>query len=169
MKVIDLGLVDYREAYQTQKKMVQAVIDGHEPVLFSCQHPLVLTMGRMTKQDSLLVDALDLEKQAVTIEKIDRGGDITLHNPGQLVMYPIFNLKNYRQDLKWFLNELEQIVIDSLENFGVSTHRHELNTGVWIESQKICSMGIGVKKWVTYHGLGLNINNQLNDFFSFSQ
>lgn len=164
INVIDLGLVNYKEAYSFQKENVLRVLDGQSQKLIFCQHPLVLTMGRMTKENSLLADMALLQKKDIQIEKIDRGGDITLHNEGQLIAYPIFDLNNYRKDLKWYLHQLEDAVIGTLDHFGLKSGRNDLNTGVWIDQRKICSMGIGVKKWVTYHGIGLNINNDLNDF-----
>ena len=157
-KIVDLGLVKYQEAYDIQKEYVAQVQSGGDDVLIFCEHPTVLTMGRMAHEEHIFC------KDEVDIVYIDRGGDITLHAPGQLVIYPILNLKHHGQDLKLYLRKLEGITIDALKEFGVEGRREEDKTGVWVKDKKIVSMGIGVKKWVSFHGVGLNVNTDLNLF-----
>jgi lipoyl(octanoyl) transferase len=101
----------------------------------------------------------------VKVIDIDRGGDVTLHNPGQMVGYPIFNLSSYKEDLHWFLREIEQTIIDLTSVFGIESARVEGMTGVWVESKrKICAMGMHCSRWVTYHGFALNVNNNVGEF-----
>ncbi|MBF0484755.1 MAG: lipoyl(octanoyl) transferase LipB [Candidatus Omnitrophica bacterium] len=161
---IDWGVVDYAEAYQRQKELVKNVIKGGPQKLIVCEHPAVLTCGRTTKIDSLLAPGSVLEKQGIPVIKVDRGGDITLHSPGQLVIYPIFNLGFYRRDLHVFLRKLEQTIIDLLSGFGIVANRIPDRTGVWVGGKKIASIGIGVSKWVSYHGVGFNFATDLSLF-----
>lgn len=160
----DWGLIGYLEAYQRQKDLVNRVIAGESPRLILCEHPAVLTMGRMTKPENLLWTAESIKAQGVDVISVDRGGDVTLHAPGQLVVYPILNLSDRGRDLKVFLEELEQVVIDLLKEFDILAGSIEGQRGVWVGKDKIASIGIGVRKWVSYHGLGLNVNTDLKLF-----
>lgn len=160
----DWGLIDYREAYTRQKVLVNRVIGGENPHLILCEHPAVLTVGRMTKPDSLLWSAERIQSAGVSVVPIDRGGDVTLHAPGQLVVYPIFNLNDRRRDLKVFLEQLEEVVIDLLKEFDILAGSMSGQRGVWVGKNKIASIGIGVRKWVSYHGVGLNVNTDLGLF-----
>lgn len=157
----DWGLIPYQEAFVRQKELVSRVINGEEPHLVICEHPAVLTIGRMTKPDSLLWSPNDIKEAGVEVASIDRGGDITLHAPGQLVVYPIFDLNDRGRDLKLFLEELEEVVIDLLTDFGILAGSIDGQRGVWVGREKIASIGIGVRKWVSYHGVGLNVNTDL--------
>ncbi len=160
----DWGLIDYRDAYERQKKLAQEVGRGHDSCLVLCEHPPVLTLGRLASKNNILAPGDVLARQGMDVLEIDRGGDVTLHGPGQLVAYPIMDLKNYRRDLKWFLFKLEQVAIDFLKDFDILTCRYAGRTGVWIESKKIASIGVGAKHWVTFHGLAVNINTDLQLF-----
>ena len=160
-QISDLGLIDYKTAYDIQKSAVLDVISGSPQKLFFCEHKSILTLGRLTKKENLLTSESELKSRGVEVVSIDRGGDITLHCPGQLICYPIFDLDHYGKDLKAFLSQLEQVVIDLLSEFGIVATRFEGRTGVWVKNKKICSLGIGVKKWVTFHGVGLNVNSDL--------
>lgn len=160
----DWGLLDYQEAYARQKALVNRVIAGENPHLVLCEHPAVLTVGRMTKADSILWPAENIKAAGVSVVSIDRGGDITLHAPGQLVVYPIFNLNDRGRDLKIFLEDLEQVVIDLLKEFDILAGSIQGQRGVWTGKDKIASIGIGVRKWVSYHGVGLNVNTDLSLF-----
>jgi len=162
--VEDWGLIHYAQAYQRQKELVSRVIAGDSQRLIFCEHPPVLTLGRMTKPDSIIWNKDDITARGVAIVPIDRGGDITLHAPGQLVVYPIFNLNEYGRDLKVFLEKLEHVVIDLLKEFDILAVSLDGQRGVWTGRDKICSMGIGVRKWVSYHGIGLNVNTDLTLF-----
>ncbi len=160
----DWGLIPYQNAFARQKELVSRVISGAGPHLVVCEHPPVLTVGRMTKPDSLLWSLKDIKASGVEVASIDRGGDITLHAPGQLVVYPIFDLNDRGRDLKLFLVELEEVVIDLLTDFGILAGSIDGQRGVWVGRDKIASIGIGVRKWVSYHGIGLNVNTDLSLF-----
>jgi lipoate-protein ligase B len=163
LTVENLGVISYDEAYQIQQKRVGEVIRGRGASLFFCEHPLVVTQGRLSDQQNILSEKL-IQEQGGSIKSIDRGGDVTLHAPGQLVIYPIIDLHFVGKDLKAYLHNLEQVTIDLLASFGIVAGRFSSRTGVWIKEKKIASMGIGVKKWVAYHGIGLNVNTDLSLF-----
>ncbi|MCA9405915.1 MAG: lipoyl(octanoyl) transferase LipB [Candidatus Omnitrophica bacterium] len=164
-RIRDLGLIEYQDAYEIQKEYAAKVADGHPDTLLFCEHPTVLTLGRMTKKDSILWSSQELEKNNVQVLPIDRGGDVTLHAPGQLVVYSIFDLNYHGKNLHEYLRNLEQVGIALLDGFDIVANRHPEQTGVWIKHKKIMSIGIGVRKWVSYHGIGLNVNTDL-DYFS---
>ncbi len=161
----DLGLIEYEKAYQIQKLCVEEVLKGNPQSLIICEHPCVVTLGRLAKEENLLIPHQDIEKKKVKILPIDRGGDITLHSPGQLVIYPILNLKNYGMDLKKYLFHLEQVAIDFLRDFDILACRKLQQTGVWVGKDKVASIGIGVKRWISFHGMAINVNTDL-DLFS---
>ncbi len=159
----DLGLIDYEKAWAVQKKTVEQVIAGQPSTVLLCEHPTVLTLGRLGKTENILYSREELEKRNISLLRIDRGGEVTLHAPGQLVVYPIINLNNGR-DLKSYLIKLEQVTIDLLQDFGIVATRIAGQRGIWVQDNKLASIGIGVRKWVTYHGLGINVNTDLNLF-----
>ncbi len=162
LEIRDLELISYAEAYKIQMKTVNEVIGGERNTLLLCEHPAVLTLGRMAAEQNILVSLEELSKRKVELIKIDRGGEVTLHNPGQLVVYPILNLNEYGRDLKAYLHQLEQVAIDLLGDFDILARRIEGQRGVWAGNRKIASIGIGVKKWVSYHGIAINVCNDLN-------
>jgi lipoyl(octanoyl) transferase len=162
--VQDWGLIHYAEAYARQKECVEKVMAGAEDHLILCEHLPVLTLGRMTNPDSLLYQRQDIEKRGVAILKVDRGGDVTLHAPGQLVVYPIFNLNNRGKNLKAYMERLEELAVDLLKNFGILAKSIPGKRGVFVGPDKIISIGVGVRKWVSYHGLGINVNTDLSLF-----
>jgi lipoyl(octanoyl) transferase len=164
LTVEDWGLIGYADAFERQKRCVQEVLAGADDRLVLCEHPAVLTLGRMTHPDSLLLGRQAIEKQGVVIVNADRGGDVTLHAPGQLVVYPIFNLNKQDKNLKVFMERLEEVAVDLLRNFGILAISISGNRGVFAGPDKIVSIGIGVRKWVTYHGLGINVNTDLSLF-----
>ena len=122
--VEDWGLVDYADALLRQKGCVQAVINGAEDRLILCEHPPVLTLGRMTNPDSLLYQRQEIQERGVMIANVDRGGDVTLHAPGQLIVYPIFNLNKHGKDLKTYMEKLEEVAVDLLKNFWYIGNKH---------------------------------------------
>ncbi len=162
--VKDLKHIDYFSAYKVQKETVLSVIAGENDVLILCEHDAVLTLGRIATEKNFLFTKEDIEKKGVTIARIDRGGEVTFHGPGQLVAYPIFNLNHQGRDLRVFLSKLEQVAIDFLKDFDIVAHRQEGQRGVWAGKDKIASIGVGVKKWVSFHGLAININTDLSYF-----
>jgi lipoate-protein ligase B len=164
--VVDLGLVDYDEALAFQRDVAAARIDGRVPedVLILCEHPPVVTMGRSAKASNLLVPEPLLAARGIQLREVERGGDITLHAPGQLVGYPIVDLKRHKQDLHWYLRQVEQVLIDALGTLGITAGRREKLTGVWVEDRKIASIGVHARSWVTWHGFALNVSTDLSLF-----
>jgi len=163
-KVTDLGIVRYIQAYQLQKKVLTKAIAQASCEIFLCEHYPVITLGRLANENNILLDSKEIAEKGIEIRKIDRGGDVTFHAPGQLVVYPIFYLDHFGKDLKLFISNLEQVIIDLLGYFGVLASRLKDHTGVWVGSKKIASVGIGVQKWVSFHGFALNVSICLEDF-----
>jgi lipoate-protein ligase B len=166
MRVIDLGLVAFDRAQEFQKKIVKDVIEGRSgATLITCEHPPVITYGRRSNRMNILADEATLKRAEVSVCFADRGGDVTFHGPGQLVLYPIIDLREHGKDLDFYLRCLEQAVIDALrQNFGLNAYRRAYQTGVWVGPSKVASIGVGVKHWVTYHGLAVNIMTNMDYF-----
>jgi lipoate-protein ligase B len=163
--IIDLGLVDYEKAYEIQKGLVKRRRLGEvEDSVILAEHKSVFTIGRTGKRENLLVSEGDLSKMGISLLCADRGGDITFHGPGQLVIYPIFDLKRRKTDLHRYLRDLETVCIDFLRQYSIQGGRVVGRTGVWIHDKKVCSIGIGASDWVTYHGMAVNINVDLRFF-----
>lgn len=160
----DLGLISYEEAYNLQRHYVDGRLKGGAQTLLLCEHPTTLTLGRLANEKHLLVEKDELVSRRINVFSIDRGGDITLHAPGQLVIYPILDLKNHGKDLRSYLRQLEQVAIDFLEGFGIVASRFPRQTGVWVGKKKIVSIGIGVRKWISFHGLAVNVSTDLKLF-----
>ncbi len=164
-KIFDWGMLDYSDAWQRQKDLHHKVVeDDKSHALVLCEHPAVLTLGSIARRENILFSEKDLEEKGVKVFKIDRGGEVTLHSPGQLVVYPIFNLKYLGKDLRAYLKQLEQVAIDLLQEFDIVANSISSRRGVWVGDKKIGSIGVGVKKWVSFHGLALNVNNDLGLF-----
>ena len=166
LEIQDWGLIDYLEAWERQKQIASDIIKNRNRNVFVvCEHPTVITVGRAGKQENILLPTKFLESKGINVVYNDRGGDVTLHNPGQLVGYPIFNLYDYKTDLHWFLREIENAIIELLASFNIMGERVEGLTGVWIERErKICAIGLHCSQWVTSHGFALNVCNNLNEF-----
>ncbi|NQT90896.1 MAG: lipoyl(octanoyl) transferase LipB [Candidatus Omnitrophica bacterium] len=164
-KSIDLGLTDFREAYKFQRQCLEEVKSGSSAgFLLFTEHRPVFTMGRFAKRDNLLIDEETAKARGIDIVKTDRGGDITFHGPGQMVAYPVFDLKKGIKDVHRFLSMLEDVAISCLKEFGIPSHRIKGRTGAWTDKGKIASIGIGVSKWVTFHGIAINANVDLDYF-----
>ena len=163
--VLNLGPRDYLNVYNLQKKLVNKRIKGEIPdVLILNEHNPVFTIGRRGGKGSILASKEELKKRGIKIYEIDRGGDIIYHGPGQLVGYPIMNLKSKGKDIHLYLRNLEEVIIRLLKDYGVQSKRIEGHTGVWVENEKIAAIGIGVKRWVSFHGFCLNVNPNLSYF-----
>ncbi len=160
----DWGMVDYTIAYQRQKQTVESVIAGEPGRLVFCEHPPVLTLGRLFKEGSLLYTKEEIKQRGVDLQTVDRGGDVTLHAPRQLVVYVVLNLTFFERNLKTYLEKLEQVAVDLLKDFGILAVSIPGKRGVFVKADKIISIGIGVRKWVSYHGLGINVNTDLSLF-----
>lgn len=165
-RIIDLGKTSYKDAYDFQRRIVDEVrFKLSSQHLILCEHFPVITLGRSGKTENLLVDNQTLKKEGIDFFKIDRGGDITAHEPGQLTIYPIFNLKARKEpDIHLYLNNLENVILDTLFDFGLKPKTIKHKRGIWIKNKKIASIGIGVSHWITYHGLSINVNNNLRTF-----
>ncbi|MFB0527930.1 MAG: lipoyl(octanoyl) transferase LipB [bacterium] len=164
-KVLDIGLVNYEKAYYLQKRLHEFRRQGRiDDILILLEHEPVVTMGRRGKRDNILVSDELLESKGIRVFEIDRGGDVTLHCPGQLVGYPIIDLKIHGKNIHKYLRNLEEVIIRSLKVYGIDGQRIENHTGVWVGGRKIASIGIGIKGWVTFHGFSLNINSDMSYF-----
>jgi len=165
--ILDLGLVKYDYADGIQRGILEEVKTNiRKDTLILAEFFPVFTKGRKGSMDSLLVSADFLKEMRIDFQAVDRGGDITFHNPGQLIAYPIFNLSGIKKDLEWYLRTLEEIIIRTLLEYGICAGRKAGFTGAWVGDKKIASIGIGVSRWVSYHGISVNVNNDLS-FFDF--
>lgn len=160
MRVMDLGLLDYRQAWDTQKQVLAERLAGTvEDTLILVEHPPVYTLGRRRQAASHVLAPGD-----VPVIQVERGGDVTWHGPGQLVAYPIVALPEGHRDLHAYMHALEEAVIRTCAAFGVQAGTNPRNTGVWVQERKLCSIGIHCRRWVTWHGLALNVNPDLSYF-----
>ncbi len=163
--VYKLGRVPYQKALDLQLCLLDRRRKGEiEDTLLLLEHPPTFTTGRSGNMDNLLAARDVLSKKGIHFEVISRGGDITFHGPGQLVGYPILDLNNMGRDIHKYLRNLEETIIVALANYGIPARRIEGVTGVWAKRHKIASIGVGVKRWITYHGFALNVNTDLSYF-----
>jgi lipoate-protein ligase B len=164
--VIDLGLRSYAEALSFQRELAAARIDRRvdRDVLVLVEHPPVITLGRSTKAGNLLASSDDLAKRNVELFEVERGGDVTFHGPGQLVGYPIVDLTGHKQDLHWYLRQVEEVLIRAVAPFGVTADRNPGKTGIWTNGRKLASIGVHARQWVTWHGFALNVTTDLSYF-----
>ncbi len=180
---IDWNLIDYQEAWDKQEAILKQKVDTKlverelpneaksvlSNELIFCEHPHVYTLGKSGSLDNLLLNESDLKQADATFYKINRGGDITYHGPGQLVAYPILDLEQFFTDIHKYLRYLEEAVINTIAFYGIKGGRYEGYTGVWIDAdkpsaRKICAMGVRCSRWITMHGLALNVNTDLAYF-----
>lgn len=181
VKLKDLGLKDYKETWDYQEELFKAILDikiknrreGTQldtPNHFlMVEHPHVFTLGKSGDMENLLVDQDQLAKKGASFYKINRGGDITYHGPGQIVGYPILDLDNFFTDIHKYLRLLEEMVILTMAEYGLKGERSKGETGVWMDvgtpfARKICAMGVRASRWVTMHGFALNVNADLGYF-----
>jgi len=181
VEYIDWGLIDYQEAWDKQNEIFSQIValkgqnrtnhtDLETPnYLIFCEHPHVYTLGKSGHQDNLLLDEAGLKEKEATYYKINRGGDITYHGPGQIVGYPILDLDNFFTDIHLYLRTLEEAVILTLKDYGIIAGRYPGYTGVWLDAdndkaRKICALGVRCSRWVTMHGFAFNVNANLDYF-----
>ncbi len=166
LKLIDLGRRSYDETWALQKDLHgRTVADPTAPAhLVLVEHPPVITLGRRADKAHVLQSPAELERRGVQLRKVDRGGDVTYHGPGQLVVYPIMRLSGARRDVHGYFRSMEGVVIGLLGEYGIPAGRQPGLTGVWVGDDKICAMGVAIKRWITYHGLALNVNTDLDRF-----
>jgi lipoyl(octanoyl) transferase len=180
----DLGLIDYKQAWDLQEEIFSEIVNSkianrnlppedqkHFPhQLLFCEHPHVYTLGKSGHEDNLLKNAEELKEIHATYYKINRGGDITYHGPGQIVGYPIFDLDHFFTDIHKYLRYLEEAIILTLADYGIVGGRYPEYTGVWLDAddddkaRKICAMGVRCSRWVTMHGFAFNVNTDLTYF-----
>jgi len=160
-----LGLIDYIEAYNLQRELLRKRLDGEiTDTLLLAEHPPTLTIGKSGKLENVLVSQEELAQNGVPLFFVDRGGDVTYHGPGQLVGYPIINLKGRRRDLHRYVHDLEEVIIRTLNAFSISAGRDGGHAGVWVRGEEIAAIGLRVIKWVSMHGFALNVNTNLDHF-----
>lgn len=180
----DLGLIDYKECWDYQEQLLQEIVSIKSqnrilPVneqlptssyLLFCEHPHVYTLGKSGSEKNLLLNENSLKEKNVSYYKINRGGDITYHGPGQIVGYPILDLDNFFTDIHKYLRFLEEVIMLTLKDYGIESGRIEGLTGVWLDyldkakARKICAMGVRTSRWVTMHGFAFNVNSDLSYF-----
>lgn len=160
------GLTDYGEALELQRGLARARVNHElsEDLLLLLEHPRVITLGRGARALNVVATSDELGRRGVEVHEVERGGDVTYHGPGQLVGYPIIDLRQHKQDLHWYLRRLEEVLIRTLGEYGVIGRRVPGYTGVWVEDRKIASIGVHVTRWVTFHGFALNVSTRLEDF-----
>jgi len=178
----NLGLIDYKNAWDYQEELFQKVVSVKQEnrkskinraspnFLLFCEHQHVYTLGKSGKESNLLINEEFLKSKGASLYKINRGGDITYHGPGQVVGYPILDLDNFGLSIKSYIHNLEEVIIQTLKHFGIGSSRSEGATGVWldandaIKARKICAMGVRTSHWVSMHGFALNVNTDLSYF-----
>jgi len=165
MRYIDIGITKYVDAYRFQREILDEVADGvSDNTLLITEHYPIITIGRKGSWDNILKPVDFLKAKGIEILNVDRGGDVTYHCPGQLVAYPIFRLEDGAKDIHRFLDFLEEVGISFLARYGVDAATRPGLRGIWVGRKKIVSIGIGVKKWVTYHGMAINIAPDMEAF-----
>lgn len=163
LDVIDLGICPYGSAWDIQKDLHTKRVAGKIPdTLILVEHTHVYTLGKNANAGHLIASQDYLKTKGIEIYNVDRGGDITYHGPGQLVGYPIFNLKDHKESVAWYVHTIEQVLIDLLAVYTISAKRIEKLTGVWVDDRKIAAIGMRVSKWVTMHGFALNVSTDLS-------
>jgi lipoate-protein ligase B len=157
--------VPYGEALELQRRILSAKIDGDFPdTLLLLEHPPVITLGRRGKEENIRVCQDTLQSQGIDVYRVERGGDVTYHGPGQIVGYPIFALSNYGKDVPQFVSSLEEVIIRVCQDLGIEAARRSLNRGVWVGEKKIASIGLAVRRWISFHGFALNGAPNMNHF-----
>jgi lipoyl(octanoyl) transferase len=163
--VRDLNVIAYDKALALQRQTVERLQAGMgDEMLYLLEHPHVITLGRNATTGSLLASTELLRQRGVTVVETDRGGDITYHGPGQLVGYPILKLEEGRRDIRRYVTDLEEALLQTLAEFGIEGRRDSVHRGVWVDGKKIASVGIRISRWVTSHGFALNVNTDLSYF-----
>jgi lipoyl(octanoyl) transferase len=164
--VYDLGQQPYARVLELQRHLARRRISGEmeDDLLLLVEHEPVVTLGRSTHPQSLPLSAAALAEKGIEVYEVERGGDVTFHGPGQLVGYPILDLRAHREDLHWYLRSLETALIAGLDTLGIAAGPNPGLTGVWSRGRKIASIGIHVKQWITYHGFALNVSTDLSYF-----
>ena len=163
--IIDLGLMDYEKAWNLQHQLWSRRAEGELPdLLLILEHPHVITLGRRGNRSHLKVSPEILKEMNIPVFHVERGGDITYHGPGQMVVYPILDLKDYGYRLIRYVDQLEEVILCVLKDFGIGGEKDSRNRGVWAKGNKIASIGVAIKRWVSFHGVALNYETDLKYF-----
>jgi lipoate-protein ligase B len=163
--IIDLGLVDYERAWDLQHQLWSKRAEEELPdLLLILEHSHVITLGRRGNRSHLIASPEVLEEMKIPLFHVERGGDVTYHGPGQIVVYPILDLKEYGYRLLRYIGQLEEVILRVLKDFGIEGRRDPLNRGVWVNGEKIASVGVAIKRWVSFHGFSLNYETNLKYF-----
>lgn len=161
----NLGLVEYREAYWLQKRIHFKILDdGIADTLLLLEHPPTFTIGKSGTIKNVLISKKQLARKRISLYLIERGGDVTYHGPGQLVGYPIMDLRKRGQDIRRFVRDLEEVLIRTLKDFSITGTRDESHPGVWVGKEEIAAIGLSIRNWVSMHGFALNVNTNLDHF-----
>jgi len=165
LDVIKYGIINYEKAYKFQLKLLEKRYQNKiNDTLLLVEHPPVLTIGTSGTRDNVIVNNNFLKEKGIEVFETRRGGDITYHGPGQIVGYPILNLKEHKKDLHWLLRSYEEVFIRLLKEYNIQADRIKGLTGVWVGNKKITAIGVGVRHWITYHGFAFNIDPKLEHF-----
>ncbi len=163
--VHNTGLTEYSDALRLQSDIRNRVIEGRaEDTLLLLEHPPTITIGKSGSLENVLVSDDQLAERDISLFFIDRGGDVTYHGPGQLVAYPVINLKKRGVNAHQYVHDLEEVVIRTLSDFSIESYRDEAHAGIWVENREIGAIGINLRRWVTTHGIALNVNIDLSPF-----
>jgi len=161
----DLGIIDYKDAWDLQKNLFNSRYKKEiDDILLLLEHPHTYTLGKTADRENLVAADEYLERNKISVYDIDRGGDITYHGPGQIVGYPIIDLTKWQEDTHKYLRAIEEVIIKTCAKFNLIANRHSEFTGVWIDDKKIAAIGIKVSRWITMHGFAFNVNTDLSLF-----
>jgi len=164
-EIWDLGVVEYREAWELQRRLHHHRVEGKIPdLLLLLEHPPTITIGRSGSLYNVLISSKQMVQAGIPLFFIDRGGDVTYHGLGQLVGYPILDLRDQGRDLHLYVRNLEEVIIRTLGDFSIEADSDESHPGVWVKGEEIGAIGLSVKKWVSMHGFALNVNTHLDHF-----
>ncbi len=187
VSVEDLGRIEYKTAWNYQEKLLQANValksaarkndDGYDPKTIQtkhhflfCEHPPVYTIGKSGAMSNLIFSEAEMQEKGISFYPTNRGGDITFHGPGQIVGYPVLDLEKLKTDIGWYLRNLEEVIIETIADYGIQTGRSKGETGVWLDAdvpgkeRKICAIGVRCSRWVSMHGFAFNVNTDLSYF-----
>jgi len=163
--VRQLGAIEYREAYGLQKALLQERLRGRiADTLLLLEHPPTITVGKSGKLENVLASPAELASAGVSLIFTDRGGDVTYHGPGQIVGYPILDLRERDRDAHRYVHSLEEVLIRTLADYSIGSGRDHNHAGVWVNDEEIAALGLSIRRWITMHGFALNVNTDLNHF-----
>jgi len=163
--LIDLDLIDYQRSWGFQREFVATKVKSDIPdILMLLGHNPVITLGRRGNRDHIVASPEILAAEGIAVYHVERGGEVTYHGPGQIVGYPILNLRNWRRDVSRYIFNLEEVLIRALGDFGIEGTRNRLNRGVWVGDSKIGSIGVAIRRWITYHGFSLNVSPNMTHY-----